>query len=69
MGEMKRAIAWEQRQREKEERFSSTIVIAASFIAAIRLAKEDISQPSPRVNAVVADSVKLATTILNRVVR
>ena len=42
MGEMKRAIAREQTTRYKEEqrmtdRFSSTLVIAASIIAGIRL--------------------------------
>jgi hypothetical protein len=46
---MKRAIAWEERQRQKHDRFASTLVIAASIIAAIRLAREpDISTPTQR---------------------
>jgi hypothetical protein len=69
MGEMKRAIAWENQQRQKQDRFASTLVISASIIAAVRLARDDISRPSPRVTSVVADSVALARMILERVVR
>jgi hypothetical protein len=42
MGEMKRTIAWEDQQRRKQDRFASPLVIAASIIAAVRLAREDI---------------------------
>ena len=78
MGEMKRAIAREERERMKAmeeqkrmtDRFASTLVIAASIIAAIRLAREqDISRPSPRLAPVMADSVGLARMILEKVVR
>jgi hypothetical protein len=78
MGEMKRAIAREERERAKTmeeqrrmtDRFASTLVIAASIIAAVRLAREqDISRPSPRLTAVVADSIGLARMILEKVVR
>ena len=78
MGEMKRAIAREERERAKTmeeqrrmtDRFASTLVIAASIIAAVRLAREqDISSPSPRLTAVVADSIGLARMILEKVVR
>jgi hypothetical protein len=69
MGEMKRAQAWEERERQKQDRFASTVVIAASIIAAVRLARDDISRPSPRLTAAVADSVGLARMILNQVVR
>jgi len=69
MGEMKRAITWENQQRQKEDRFASTLVISASIIAAVRLARDDISRPSPRLTSVVADSVALARMILDRVVR
>jgi len=69
MGEMKRAIAWENQQRQKQDRFASTVVISASIIAAVRLARDDISRPSPRLTSVVADSVSLARMILERVVR
>ena len=68
MGEMKRAIAREEQERRNQDRFASTLVIAAAMIAAIRLARDDISTPSPRVHAAVADSVSLARMILKRVI-
>ena len=37
MGEMRRAIAREDEERRKQNRFASTLVIAASIIAAVRL--------------------------------
>jgi hypothetical protein len=70
MGEMRRAIAREEQDRRTQDRFDSTIVIAASIIAAVRLAREpDIGRPLPRLTSVVADSVGLARMILERVVR
>jgi len=70
VGEMKRAIEREQQDRRTQDRFASTIVIAASIIAAVRLAREpDIGRPSPRLASVIADSVGLARMILDRVVR
>jgi hypothetical protein len=68
MGEMRRATAREEEQR-KRDRFASTLVISASIIAAVRLAREDISRPSPRLTSAVADSVSLARMILDRVMR
>jgi hypothetical protein len=68
MGEMKRAIAQEEQERRNQDRFASTIVIAAAIIAAVRLARDDISSPSPRVYAAIADSVSLARKILQRVI-
>ena len=68
MGEMKRAIAREEQERRTQDRFASTIVIAAAIIAAVRLARDDIGSPSPRVYAAVADSVSLARKILQRVI-
>jgi hypothetical protein len=50
MGEMKRAIAHEERQGQIRDRFASTLVISASIIAAVRLAREDISKVSPRLS-------------------
>ena len=67
MGEMRRAIDREVQDQRKRDRFASTLVIAASIIAAVRLAREDISRPSPRVQSVVGDSVALARMILHRV--
>ena len=74
MGEMKRAIAREQaawsENVQDEKRMKSTIVIAAAIIAAVRLARDpDISRPSPRLTAVVNESVNLARMILDRVGR
>ena len=69
MGEMRRAIAREEEERRKQDRFASTLVIAASIIAAVRLARDDISRPSPRVQSVIVDSVQLARSILNAMVR
>jgi hypothetical protein len=70
MGEMKRAIAREDEQRRKQDRFASTLVIAASIIAAVRLARDqDISRPSLRLTSTIADSVGLARMILERIVR
>lgn len=68
MGEMKRAITREEQERRNQDRFASTIVIAAAIIAAVRLARDDISSPSPRVYAAIADSVSLARKILQRVI-
>lgn len=68
MGEMRRAITREEDERRKQDRFASTIVIAASIIAAVRLARDDISRPSPHLTSVIADSVQLARSILGRVV-
>jgi len=66
MGEMRRANTREEEARLRE-RFTSTIAICAAIIAAVRLARDDnISRPSPRLFAVVADSVTLARLILNK---
>jgi hypothetical protein len=57
-----------EEQKRITDRFASTLVIAASIIAAVRLAREqDISRPSPRLASVVADSIGLARMILTRV--
>jgi len=69
MGEMRRAIDREEQERQKQERFASTLVIAASIIAAVRLARDDIGRPSPRVQSVIMDSVQLARSILAAIVR
>src|SRR5579871_589977 len=68
MGEMRRAIAREEQERRNQDRFASTVVIAAAIIAAVRLARDDISSPSPRIYAAIADSVSLARKILQRVI-
>jgi hypothetical protein len=68
MGGMKRGNVYEEERRMKD-RFASTLVIAASIIAAVRLARDDISRPSPRLTSVIADCVGLARAILERVIR
>ena len=50
MKQMKRAIAREEQERRGQDRFASTIVIAAAIIAAVRLARDDVSSPSQRVS-------------------
>ncbi len=42
MGEMRRAIAHGEQVWGMKDRYASTIVIAASIIAAVRLARDDI---------------------------
>jgi hypothetical protein len=70
MGEMRRENAYEERQRQIKDRFTSTLVIATSIIAAVRLARdENISKSSPRLVAVVTDCVALARMILERIAR
>ena len=78
MGEMRRAIAREEQERNRAvaeqkrmtDRFASTLVIAASIIAAVRLARDqNISRPSPRLTSVVSESIGLARLILEKVVR
>ena len=68
MREMRRATAREEEER-KRDRFASTLAISASIIAAVRLAREDISRPSPRLRATISDSVSLARMILDWVMR
>jgi hypothetical protein len=71
MGEMKRAESrYKAEYAMKQDRFASTLVIAAALIAAVRLAREpDVSKPSPRVLSAVAESVALARMILDKVIR
>jgi hypothetical protein len=52
----------------RDERSTNALLIAASFIAAVRLAREEI-KPSPKVHATIADSIKLAEMILQRLQR
>jgi hypothetical protein len=68
MGEMKRRDAREADQRDGS-RFVSTLVIAAAIIAAVRLAREDIGKPSPRILVAISDSISLARSLLDGVLR
>ena len=54
---------------QRRDRYSSTLVIAAAVIAAVRTAREDIGRPSPRLQTVIFDSVNLARKILDRVLQ
>jgi hypothetical protein len=57
MGEMRRAIAREEQERAKAmeqhkqmtDRFASTLVIAASIIAAVRLARASVIGLNPAI--------------------
>lgn len=62
---MKRAIVRETEQFQ-QDRFASTLVIAASIICAVRLARDDIATPTPKLMSAVPDSVSLAKLILRR---
>ena len=67
---MKRAVAQEQQDREEDraraqDRFTSTLVIAAAIIAAVRLARvESIARPTLRLTTAIQDGVELAMQIL-----
>lgn len=70
VGEMRRERAREEQERRNQDRFASTLVIEASIIAAVRLARDqDISRPSPRLVSVVTASIGLARMILEKIVR
>jgi hypothetical protein len=49
--------------------YTSTLVIAAAIIAAVRLAREEIDRPTPRVVSAVSDSITLARLLLEGVLR
>jgi hypothetical protein len=72
---MKRVVAREGQDRAEydarvQDRFGSTLVIAASIIAAVRLAKdESIDRPSPRVVGAISQTVASARMILDRILR
>ena len=69
MGEMKRANAYEEERRVKD-RLASTLVIAASINAAVRLARdENITGSSPGLSTVIGDCAALARMILDEVLR
>ena len=58
MGLQRRAVERDH-QADLKDRFTPIIAICASIIAAVRLAREDIAGPSPRVIGTIADSVSL----------
>ncbi len=68
MGHMARAEAREEQARINAK-FTSTLVIAAAIIVAVRLAREDIALPTPRLISSVGHSISLARTILKEVLR
>lgn len=51
-----------------DERSKNALLIAASLIAAVRLAREEI-KPTPRVLAAVSDSIRLAKMVLASIER
>ena len=48
------------------QRESASLLIAASIVAAIRLRGEEI-KPSPRLTAIVKDSVNLARLVMSEI--
>jgi hypothetical protein len=63
---MKRVNSCEAERRVKD-RFAAALAISASIIAAVRLTRDDISRPSPRLTSVIADCVGLALKISEKV--
>jgi hypothetical protein len=60
MSEMKRAGAREANER-RQDRFASTLVIAAAIIAVVRLARDEkISRRSPRLHTMIGAVGKMA---------
>ncbi len=51
-----------------DDRSKNALLIAASLIAAVRLAREEI-KPTPRVLAAVSDSIRLAQMVLAKIER
>jgi hypothetical protein len=68
MCEMKRAQAFE-REQSIGAKFVPTLVIASAIIVAVRLAREDIGRPSPKISAAITDAVSLARGLLQAVLR
>jgi len=68
MGHMARAEAREERAR-LNAKFATTLIIAAAVVVAVRLAREDIALPTPRLISSVGHSISLARTILKEVLR
>jgi hypothetical protein len=68
MGYMEGAIEREEEDRRKQDRFASTLVVAAAIIAAVRLAGEPEIKASPKVLSVVGESVTLARMTLHPIV-
>ena len=64
-----RSMSRGEEDDRRRDRYSSTLVIAAAIIAAVRTAREDIGRPSPRLQTVIFDSVNLARKILDRVLQ
>lgn len=64
MGEMKRRLEWGKRAERPIRQHCGDM---RSIIAALRLARDDITGSSPRLTCAVADSVSLARMILKRV--
>ena len=58
-----------EEQIRLDTRFTSTLVIAAAIIVAVRLARDDISEPTPRLRAAIGHSISLARLILTEVLR
>jgi hypothetical protein len=58
-----------EEQARVNVKFASTVIIAEAIIVAVRLAREEIAQTTPRLSAYAGQTVGLARMILNEVPR
>jgi len=63
------SVLQSNRPEASKHRYGPTVVVAASIITPVRLAREDISTRSPRIVAGIGNSVQLAKDILDLVRR
>ena len=66
MGLNRRAVARDEAEAFRD-RLGSTVAICAAIIVAVRLARDPISQPTPRVLGTVGDAIQLAKRIVKDV--
>jgi hypothetical protein len=68
MSEMRRREGFE-REQAIGSKYIPTLVIASAIIVAVKLAREDIGRLSPKVLAAITDSVSMARSLLEAVLR
>jgi hypothetical protein len=68
MGEMRRREGFE-REQAIGSKYIPTLVIASAIIVPVRLAREDLGRPSPQITAATSESVSLARSLLEAVLR
>jgi hypothetical protein len=68
MGEMKRREAFE-REQSIGSKYIPTLVIASAIIVAVRTVRDDIGRPSAKILSAITDSVAMARSLLEAVLR